>query len=82
MDQTLIEISSGTVLTPDGESLQIQGGAYLPPAVYLHNQAELERLRHQQAEAAASRALPTMVAGFAILGFALGYWLARRGDDE
>ncbi len=82
MDE-LIEVSSGVVNTPDGESHQIHGGAYLSPEAYLRTHAELARLRHQQAEAAASKAMPALVIGAGVLGLALGYWLgSRSGDDE
>lgn len=82
METNLLEVATGTLTTPDGEKHQIQGGAYLTPEAYLHTQAELERLRQAQVDAAASRALPTLMVGAGIVGFALGFWLARSGDDD
>jgi hypothetical protein len=82
MDELLMEISSGTVQTPDGDTHQVHGGAYLSAEGYLRTQAELERLRRQHAEAAASVALPVVMLGVGMIGLAVGYWLGRRPDDE
>ena len=82
MDLELIEVSSGVVKTPDGESLQVEGGAYLPPDVYLRTHAELERLRQRQADAAASNALPMLLVGASVFGLALGFWLGGRSEDD
>lgn len=82
MEQHLLEVATGTVKTPDGEQHQIHGGAYLSPEAYLHTQAELEKLRQAQADAAASKLIPAMVIGAGVLGLAVGLWLGRRTDDE
>jgi hypothetical protein len=82
METELIEVASGTLTTPDGQKHQIQGGAYLTPEAYLQAQGELERLRQAQLDAAASKALPTLMIGAGLVGFALGFWLARSGDDD
>jgi hypothetical protein len=82
MDLELIEVSTGEVKTPEGESLQIHGGAYLPPDVYLRTNAELARLRQKQAEAAASNALPMVIVGASLVGFAVGFWLGSKSDED
>ncbi len=81
METNLLEVATGTLTTPDGEQHQIQGGAYLTPEAFLHTQAELEKLRQAQLDAAASRALPMLTIGAGLVGFAIGYWLARDSDD-
>lgn len=82
METHLLEVATGTVKTPDGEQHQVHGGAYLTPEAFLHTQAELEKLRQAQADAAASRLLPTLVIGAGVFGLALGLWLGRRSGDE
>lgn len=82
MEQNLLEVATGTVKTPDGELHQIHGGAYLTPEAFLHTQAELEKLRQAQADAAASKLIPALVLGAGVFGLALGLWLGRRSDEE
>jgi hypothetical protein len=82
MELELIEVSSGVVQTPEGESLQVQGGAYLPPDAFLRTHAELARLRQQQADAAASNALPMLVIGASVFGLAIGFWLGAKSSEE
>jgi hypothetical protein len=82
MDSELIEVASGVVTTPDGQSHQVLGGAYLPPGEFLRTNAELERLRQRDAEAAASNALPLMVIGAGLIGLAAGYWLGRESTED
>ena len=82
MDLELIEVSTAVVKTPEGESLQVSGGAYLPPDVYLRTNAELERLRQKQADAAASNALPMLIVGASVFGLAIGFWLGSKSSEE
>ncbi len=84
MEEELVEIASGTFQTPDGQTVQIDGGAYLTPEAYLRTQGELERLRHYRAEVEASRLLPALVFAAGAAGVMLGFWLGRRSteDDE
>jgi hypothetical protein len=82
METDLMEISSGVVTTPDGASHQIHGGAYLSPEAYLRTHSELGRLRQQQAEAAASKALPMLLVGASVFGLAIGFWLGTRSVEE
>ena len=82
MEQHPLEVASGTVQTPDGQTHQIQGGAWLSPQAYLSTHAELERLRQHKADADASRVLPALVFGAGVAGVLLGYWLGRRSDDD
>lgn len=80
MDSDLLEVKSGVVRTWDGESLEVQGGAYLSPEAYLSSTAELERLRRLDAER--DRLVPALVVSAALLGAAVGYWFARRLEED
>lgn len=83
MHGTVVEVKSALLQTFDGDSLEVHGGAYLSPEAYLTANAELERLRAQQAEnSEKSRLVPTLVLGASLLGLAAGYWFARRSDED
>lgn len=69
----LIEVATGVVHTPDGEAIEVQGGAYLSPEVYLATHAELEAFRQREV----ASAVPLLV-GAALVGAAFGYWFGRR----
>ncbi len=80
MHGTIVEVKDATVSTFDGEELKVQGGAYLSPEAWLSTELELERLRAKKAELEQkSLLIPTLMAGAALLGAALGYWYGR--DD-
>jgi len=74
-----VEVKSAVVQTWEGESVEVEGGAYLPPEAFLATSAELDRLREKQQET--SNLVPTLMVGAALFGLAAGYWLGRRDDD-
>jgi len=74
-----VEVKSAVVQTWEGESVEVEGGAYLPPEAFLATSAELDRLREQQQET--SNLVPALLVGAALFGLAAGYWLGRRDDD-
>lgn len=81
MPGAVVEVKAAQVSTFDGETLEVQGGAYLSPEAWLSHDAELRRLREAKAQSeATSLVVPTLVFGAALFGAAVGYWLAR--DDE
>jgi hypothetical protein len=80
MHSQLLEVKSAVLNTWDGEAVEVHGGAYLPPEAFLTANAELERLRERAAERTTAVAVG-LVLGGALLGFAVGYQLARRRDD-
>jgi hypothetical protein len=73
MTQEPIEVATGVLHTPDGESLDVHGGAYLTPEVYLATHAELNALREREI----ASTVP-LVIGAALLGLGLGFWFGRR----
>jgi hypothetical protein len=79
-DSHLLEVKSGVLHTFDGETHEVQGGAYLTPEGFLATSAELDRLRAHYAESQSNRGV-VLVLGAALLGLAAGYWLGRRRDD-
>lgn len=82
MDSHLLEVKTGVLHTFDGETHEVQGGAYLSPEGYLTTHAELEHMRAQRRAEAESNLVPVVVVGAALLGFAAGFWLGRRHDDD
>lgn len=78
MDSTVFEVKKGLLHSYDGESHEVEGGAYLSPEAYLTTAAELEQLRRRRL--ADSTALITgLVFSSALLGLAAGFWMGRRG---
>ena len=73
-----VEVKSAVVQTWEGESVEVQGGAYLPPEAFLATSAELHRLREAQHQT--SNPVPALLFGAALCGLAAGYWLGRRDD--
>ncbi len=76
MHSQLIEVSTAVVHTPDGESKEVFGGAYLPPESYLTLNAELNALRAREVSSVA----PLLLAA-GLIGVGLGYWFGRRDAD-
>jgi hypothetical protein len=74
-----VEVKSAVVQTWEGESVEVEGGAYLPPEAFLATSAELDRLREKQQET--SNVVPVLMVGAALFGLAAGYWLGRRDDE-
>lgn len=77
MHSTLLEVKSGVLTTFDGETVEVQGGAWLPPEAYLTTSAELEKLRRQEAERT-NTLVAGLVLGAALVGVAAGFALGRR----
>jgi hypothetical protein len=75
MDSNVLEVSSAVVHTPEGESIEVQGGAYLSPEAFLTTSAELSRLRERAAE---TTPVVGLLLSAALVGLAAGYWLGRR----
>ena len=73
MNQELIEVATGVLHTPDGESHEVHGGAYLTPEVYLATHAELTALREREV----ASTVPLLI-GAALVGLGIGYWFGRR----
>lgn len=76
MHSSLIEVATGTLHTPDGEAIEVTGGAYLSPEVYLTTHAELAAFREKEV----ASAIPLLL-GAALMGAAIGYWFGRRDDE-
>jgi len=76
MHSSLIEVATATLHTPDGEAIEVSGGAYLSPEVYLTTHAELEAFR----AAEVASAVPLLL-GVGLIGAAIGFWLGRRDGD-
>ena len=81
MDPHVLEVKSGVLHTFDGETLEVQGGAYLSPEGYLTTNAQLERIRRRQA-AGETDLTPALVLRAALVGLAAGFWLGRRSDRD
>lgn len=75
MDSNVLEVSTAVVHTPEGDSVEVQGGAYLSPEAFLTTSAELNRLRERAAE---TNSVAGLLLGAALVGLAAGYWLGRR----
>ena len=81
MHGTIVEVKSGVLSTFEEEQLEVHGGAYLSPEAWLTTEAELQRLRAKTAELETQSLLvPSLVLGAALVGVALGFWVARRSD--
>ena len=81
--QNMVEVASATVRTYDGDSLEVQGGAWLAPEEVLRTTNEIERLRARAAEQdALTKVLPVLICTAGLAGLALGFWLGRRRDDD
>ncbi len=71
--KNLLEVSRGTLHTPDGVAHEVHGGAYLTPEVYLSTHGELTALRAREA----ASAVPYLIAA-ALAGATIGFLLGRR----
>lgn len=75
----VIEVASAVVKTYEGETLEVQGGAWLPPDAVLRTTNELTRLRQRAAEQdTIPKVVPMAFLGAGLVGFAVGYWLGTR----
>ena len=80
MRDEILEVHRAVVNTFEGEKLEVEGGAYLSPEVWLRTEAELDQLRAKKAELEEKSLLvPGLVVGAAVLGALVGWWLAS--DD-
>lgn len=80
--ENVLEVDRATVTTYEGESLEVQGGAWLSPEAVLRTTSELERLRRRAIEQdQVPKLIPALVLGAGLVGLAVGYWLGRRRDD-
>ncbi|MBL8919375.1 MAG: hypothetical protein JNJ54_10975 [Myxococcaceae bacterium] len=82
MLENVVEVERAELTTFDGESLEVQGGAWLSPEAVLRTTSELDRLRRRAAEQdAIPKVLPAVLLGAGLVGLAVGFWLGRRTDD-
>lgn len=83
MQGTIVEVKNGVLSTFEDEQVEVKGGAYLSPEAWLSTEAELERLRASTA-ALEERSLlvPSLLAGAALLGAAVGFWFGRRSGPD
>lgn len=76
MHDAVMEVKKATLTTWDGETVEVEGGAYLTPEAYLATHSELDRFRAKPQDA-----FPTaLVVGAGLLGFAVGFWIAGRDE--
>jgi hypothetical protein len=79
MHGNIVEVRSAVLNTFEDGKVEVRGGTYLSPEAWLTTEGELERLRAKNAELEEKSLLvPSLVLGAALLGGALGFWLARR----
>jgi hypothetical protein len=82
MPGAVVEVRVAQVSTFDGETMDVQGGAYLSPEAWLSHDLELRRLREEKAQSdAKSMLVPGLMFGAALLGAAFGYWYARDNEE-
>lgn len=82
MLENVVEVDHAKLTTYDGDSLEVQGGAWLSPEAVLRTTNELDRLRRRAAEQdAIPKVLPAVLVGAGLVGLAIGFWLGRRDDD-
>ncbi len=82
MPGAVVEVRVAQVSTFDGETMDVQGGAYLSPEAWLSHDLELRLLFTQAAQNdARSLLVPGLMFGAALLGAAFGYWYARDNEE-